>query len=396
LSDLWGHYITGSIDTKEKFEAKRYELAKRVWTYMKANDSRECRHCHTTAKMGGPADAFAMPSTIDRLIALVRWCAAANVPITVVGGGSNLLVRDAGVRGVVLNTGRLRDQWHSMTRTGPVPRLMAHSPEPLLHAHPDDAPAADGALVRVASRWGAAVLRLRHDPSQRRGDVFAPMHWTDVWASAARINTTVNPDTDPISGQPELKHTPIAVTPYAADWHGFVLHRGRLTPGAAWQAFIPLEDGVWRHEIAGQGPNPFAQLRAACAEPGATWIVLEDTTHGLHRAAQLRDGRLLSVIMLGPDHALPPRDWLASLFTSPAIGSAARRSLLAGRPADHPPEPHRPRGAARARALPRPGRGRRRRPRAGRGRGARSGRASRQSSRAAGGRVDSRRRVRRA
>ena len=51
LSDLWGHYVTGSIDTKEKFEAKRYELAKRVWTYMKANDSRECRHCHTTAKM---------------------------------------------------------------------------------------------------------------------------------------------------------------------------------------------------------------------------------------------------------------------------------------------------------------------------------------------------------
>jgi UDP-N-acetylmuramate dehydrogenase len=63
---------------------------------------------HTTAKIGGPADAFAMPSTPERLAALVRWCAAATVPITVVGGGSNLLVRDAGVRGVVLNTGRLR------------------------------------------------------------------------------------------------------------------------------------------------------------------------------------------------------------------------------------------------------------------------------------------------
>ena len=51
FSDLWGHFVTGSIDTKEKFEAKRYELAKRVWVYMKANDSRECRHCHTTVKM---------------------------------------------------------------------------------------------------------------------------------------------------------------------------------------------------------------------------------------------------------------------------------------------------------------------------------------------------------
>jgi len=63
---------------------------------------------HTTARIGGPADAFAMPSTIERLVALLRWCAAAGVAVTVVGGGSNLLVRDAGIRGVVLNTGRLR------------------------------------------------------------------------------------------------------------------------------------------------------------------------------------------------------------------------------------------------------------------------------------------------
>ena len=51
FSDLWGHFVTNSIDTKEKFEAKRYELAKRVWVNMKENDSRECRHCHTTTKM---------------------------------------------------------------------------------------------------------------------------------------------------------------------------------------------------------------------------------------------------------------------------------------------------------------------------------------------------------
>ncbi|MBK5207161.1 MAG: NapC/NirT family cytochrome c [Polaromonas sp.] len=51
FSDIWGHFVTGSINTKEKFEAKRYELAKRVWVDMKANDSRECRHCHTTSKM---------------------------------------------------------------------------------------------------------------------------------------------------------------------------------------------------------------------------------------------------------------------------------------------------------------------------------------------------------
>ena len=51
VNDLWGHLVTGSINTREKFEAERYKLAKRVWVYMKFNDSRECRNCHTTAKM---------------------------------------------------------------------------------------------------------------------------------------------------------------------------------------------------------------------------------------------------------------------------------------------------------------------------------------------------------
>ena len=51
VHDLWGHFVTGSINTREKFLAKRQELAERVWIYMKENDSRECRGCHTAAKM---------------------------------------------------------------------------------------------------------------------------------------------------------------------------------------------------------------------------------------------------------------------------------------------------------------------------------------------------------
>ncbi len=51
VNDLWGHLITHSIDTRAKFEAKRQVLAERVWTYMKGNDSRECRYCHNVAKM---------------------------------------------------------------------------------------------------------------------------------------------------------------------------------------------------------------------------------------------------------------------------------------------------------------------------------------------------------
>ena len=63
---------------------------------------------HTTLKIGGPADALAEPATPRDVAALARWCAAERLPLTVVGGGSNLLVRDGGVRGVVLGTGKLR------------------------------------------------------------------------------------------------------------------------------------------------------------------------------------------------------------------------------------------------------------------------------------------------
>ncbi len=242
-----------------------------------------------------------------------------------------------------LLTGRLRDQWHTMTRTGAVPRLMAHAPEPVLAVHPADAgDAPDGSLVAVESRWGRAVLRLRRDPGQPPGSVFAPMHWTDRFAPAARINATVNPAVDPVSGQPELKHTPVGLVAVPMAWHGFMLFREALPPDLAdWAATLPASPGIWRHELAGLDPPAaaFARLRAAMAQPYASladtaWMVLEDPAAGLHRAALLRDGRLLACGFLGPSPELPPRGWLVGLFAEAAIGGAARRALLAGRLAE--------------------------------------------------------------
>ncbi|WP_149537608.1 molybdopterin oxidoreductase family protein [Siccirubricoccus phaeus] len=240
-----------------------------------------------------------------------------------------------------LNTGRLRDQWHSMTRTGLVPRLMAHHPEPTASLHPEDAAGLQpGGLVRVESRWGSAVLRLKLEAGQARGSLFIPMHWTDRFAPAARVNAAVNPAVDPVSGQPELKHTPVRVVPAPMAWHGFLLARRRLAPEIAdWAALLPAEGGIWRHELAGtdRPAEAFARLRSLVAEPGAAWVVLEDAAIGLHRAALLREGRLLAALFLGREPELPPRDWLPGLFGQTAIGLEARRSLLAGVPADGPP-----------------------------------------------------------
>jgi assimilatory nitrate reductase catalytic subunit len=120
-------------------------------------------------------------------------------------------------------------------------------------------------------------------------------------------------------------------------WHGFVLSRTPLsTDTAAWCARLPAAAGVWRHELAGRDCPiaAFAWLRGLVEEPSAAWVMLEDEGAGLHRAALLRDGQLLACVMLAPTPELPPRDWLVSLFAEPAIGSAARRALMAGRPAE--------------------------------------------------------------
>src|SRR5262249_25668193 len=111
---------------------------------------------------------------------------------------------------LLLNTGRARDQWHTMTRTGRVPRLMMHQDQPLVIIHPDDARrygVPDGGLARIESRHGATMLLVCLSREQRRGEIFAPMHWTDRFGSAGPIDRIVGPARDPISGQPALKAT---------------------------------------------------------------------------------------------------------------------------------------------------------------------------------------------
>jgi assimilatory nitrate reductase catalytic subunit len=120
-----------------------------------------------------------------------------------------------------LTTGRLRDQWHSMTRTGHVARLFSHSPEPEIHL--GEAPFqgfADGDLVRVASRRGSLVLKARVSDEIRTGDAFIAMHWGARFMGGAGVNALTLPALDPYSKQPELKHAAVRVEPFAARWRG--------------------------------------------------------------------------------------------------------------------------------------------------------------------------------
>lgn len=240
---------------------------------------------------------------------------------------------------LILNTGRVRDQWHTMTRTGKVPRLTEHSPEPFVEIHPDDAKrygVEDGQLAWISSRFGEVVVRVQVRDSVPVGVVFVPMHWNDQSASFARIGAVVNPDTDAISGQPELKYTPVRIRPFDARWFGFILCRRRLdTLDSEYWARVHGQ-GFYRYEIAGsQSPGAWPRWarQLLCTDhQDVEWVEYMDEKVQRYRGVRLRDKRLESCIFIAPGQQLPSRQWLADLFALTSLPDEERMSLLAGSP----------------------------------------------------------------
>jgi assimilatory nitrate reductase catalytic subunit len=240
---------------------------------------------------------------------------------------------------LVLNTGRIRDQWHTMTRTGKSPRLSSHLPEPFVEIHPYDAMlngVQDGALVRVASRWGALVARLKTSGDVPRRSVFVPIHWNDQYASDARVGALVNPVVDPVSGEPEFKHTPVRIEPFQVDWHGFVLSRRTLGMEAAtWWTRIQGQRFL-RYELGGRGQvadwPAWGRRLLGVADPEADWLEYCDDTAGIYRAAHVVDDRIEACVFVSPRPDLPSRAWLSGLFVQEKLEEVDRVGLLVGQP----------------------------------------------------------------
>ncbi len=231
----------------------------------------------------------------------------------------------------ILNTGRVRDQWHTMTRTA-IPRLMVHMPEPTVSVHPTDAAGAgliDGELAHLDSRWGDVLLRVQFSTAQRRGEVFAPMHWSWPLAGRSAVNRAVNPAVDPLSGQPELKHTPVRLTRFPAAWHGVVLARDPVALGDFdYTAVVPGESH-WRYEIADRMPLVEAWNRLGVVFDAQGWsrAELRDAAGQRYRALWSGGEHNRACLFLGERADLPPRDVVAELF----LADEARPLLAGGR-----------------------------------------------------------------
>lgn len=243
---------------------------------------------------------------------------------------------------LLLNTGRVRDHWHTMTRTGLSPRLSAHASEPCVHVHPTDAARfglSEGGFARIANAFGTVVLKVVLDPGLQPGSLFAPIHWSAETASHARIGAAVQPACDPFSGQPEMKATPSAIAPVAYASQGFVLSRdGFALPEGSWWSKLAVEGGEGRLFATDATPVELMEsVRAAFGEDGLTELI--DSEGGVYRCAVIQHGALVAALFVAPSGRAPLWDTVKLAFADAGAMPQNRLALLAGRSLDGATEP---------------------------------------------------------
>lgn len=234
--------------------------------------------------------------------------------------------------GFKVNTGRNRDQWHTMTRSGKSPRLGAHLAEPYLEIHPQDA--ADlslkaGDLAALKNHQGRAILRVLITDRTPQGQVFAPMHWTRQRSSAGTINSLTPPVVDPISGQPALKAATSTINKFSPRWYGFAASTLQMQPTQSYAAIARSLTG-WQGEFAGTDtPQDWESLARQILglEQGEIAIMQDQNTHQT-RIAIHQDGILAGLFFAGPAPVSLARSYAVSLIgtNTPPLQALAGRS----------------------------------------------------------------------
>jgi len=244
-----------------------------------------------------------------------------------------------------LNTGRLRDQWHGMSRTGNVARLFAHADEPMLAMNRDDMQRRglqDGDIVRVKSRRGELSTCVQGSDEMRTAQTCLPMHWGGRFMHGDGINALTLAAFDPVSKQPELKHAAVQVEKLDYRWQLVAMRSGDASRYL--DAIRPL---LARFPYASCGLSgrdvPLLVFRAAADAPAGEDLIadldalleLDDDTcamdyrdprHGIAKRVLVKDGKLVGARLTGETAA---RDWLKELMAQGAPAEAVRRWMLA-------------------------------------------------------------------
>ena len=284
---------------------------------------------------------------------------------------------------IALTTGRLRDQWHSMSRTGSIPRAFGHTGEPELTMNPRDLVRRGltaGDLVEVQSRRGSIVIPLEASDDVAGGQAYLPMHWGARFLTGAQslgINTLTNAAYDPDSKQPELKHAVIRVKAADLPWRlvafaftasgsgsgsgsgsepesespsglndapvsalaliDRLAHQMRAMPYASAVPIGRDRDGVLLRLASTQAPTDawLASLDAHFGVDHCEVARYDDPRLGISRRIDIRDGLLHGVRLSGIAKALAGEDWLLECLLNERSIAPIRKALLS--PGGQPP-----------------------------------------------------------
>ena len=250
---------------------------------------------------------------------------------------------------ISLLSGRMRDHWHGMSRTGTVPRLFNLEDEPLLAMHPCDLRhrgLESGALAKVSNGRGEIIVRVTAGEGLAKGRAWMPMHWGSQFMNSPGVNALACDAVDPWSQQPELKHAAVQVSPVDLPYPVAILRRCADRDAAlALLAAARRRLGDFPYATVGLygRQSPLVVLRAALpaaidearlaeldalfgldGESGA--IVYFDATRRIAKKALARDGRLLGVRLAGETLA---QAWLKQAMAEDELDAGLIRFALA-------------------------------------------------------------------
>jgi assimilatory nitrate reductase catalytic subunit len=250
-----------------------------------------------------------------------------------------------------LNTGRLRDQWHSMSRTGLVARLYAHVDQPLLSMNSRDMERRrlrDGDLVRVRSRRGSLVIKVRASEELRAGQTFIPMHWGGRFMAGMGVNSLTLDAFDPVSRQPELKHAAVQIEKAPLPYRRAIMRRGdgaellRIAQpflgrfDYATAGLTGRDHTVLVLQAANEGPLPESLVQemdvAFGLDDPLLTMTYQDARRGIWKKVRVEGGVITGARLSGETAA---QDWLKNLIAEGASAMEVRNWLLA--PLELPP-----------------------------------------------------------
>jgi assimilatory nitrate reductase catalytic subunit len=240
-----------------------------------------------------------------------------------------------------LNTGRVRDQWHTMTRTGDAALLTKHTDQPYVEIHPKDAKQLgieDKALVRLTSPYGEALLKAKVSRAVAPGNVFAPIHWTQQFSNAAVVSNLIPQVVDALSGQPESKHAQVKLEAVKEVSYGVVVSAEPLeTLDFTYWCYVPSEQG-YHYEVVWPIGESVASIKTFLnvkKESDGEWLEYTNPAKQQIRLAYIDNQQLSVVVYLHPKPESISCDWLESTLVSQRkLSELDRMAILVGLPAN--------------------------------------------------------------